>query len=131
DRAALGKAYEGVWIQTGSARISDADAGTLLAAVWRDYRVAKPKSTSHFDEAKVIALANAYGGLHVITHPRGASLWVDERLYDGHTSLTAFMRAGRRKIRVGRLPGYKDDEESVVVVAASIADFERHLTKTK
>jgi hypothetical protein len=67
----------------------------------------------------------------VITHPRGASLWVDERLYDGHTSLTAFMRAGRRKIRVGGLPGYKDDEESVVVVAASIADFERHLTKTK
>jgi PEGA domain len=129
DKAALGKAYQVVWTQTGKSQLSDANAGKLLATVWTDYRVGNPGSKTDFDEAKVVALANRYGGLHVTTSPARATVWVDDKQWDGVTELTGYTTAGRRKIRVGGLKGYQDDEAEVEVVATTITEFNRKLRR--
>jgi len=131
DRAALGKAYQayhGVWIQTGYASLSDVDSGRLLATVWTDYRIEKPKSKFDFGEAKIISLANAYGGVRVKTTPKGASVLVDGVKWDGLTLLTGFTKAGSRRIRI-ELTGFQADEETVVVTAGTVIEIERTLIK--
>lgn len=137
DKAALGRAYhmyrsyrEEWSSQAGSSQLSDEDAGRLLGAVWADYRERTP-TTFGFNANKIISLAKEYGGVHVMTTPKGASVWLDGKQWDGVTGLTGFTTAGKRKIRVGGLPGYKDDEESVVVVAATVVEFQRTLAKQK
>ena len=131
DKAALGMAYHAMWTQTSDSQISDADAGNLLATIWIDYRVGHPKSSINFDKAKVVVLANGYGGLHIKTSPARAAVWVDDKKWDGLTELTAYTTAGKRRIRVGGLPGYKDDEEMVEVVATTIVEFQRTLIKIR
>jgi PEGA domain-containing protein len=128
DKRALRLAFPFVWSHARS-QLSDSDTGVLLATVWTDYRSKYFGSISALDDDKVIALANGYGGVRVTTTPKGATVWVDDKKWEGQTELTAFTTAGKRTIRVGGLSGYKDDKEKIEVVPGTILEIKRELSQ--
>jgi hypothetical protein len=126
DKAEIGTAFPKVWVGS-DASLSDGETANLLATVWKDYRDSDPRA--QLDAPKVTALANGYGGLRVTTTPSGAKIWVDGKLWDGTTEQTCFTRSGARKVKVGGLENYNDEEASVTVVATRVIVFSRTLKR--
>jgi len=127
DKKALRMAFPYVWSR-GKSDLTDTDSGKLLAMVWIDYRVTNAHVNSALSDETVVKLADGYGGIHITTNPKGASVWVDGKKWEGQTALTGFTTAGRRTLRLGGLPGYKDDEETIEVEATTILQINRDLS---
>lgn len=124
DKIEIGKAFPRVWAGS-STSLSDRDTAKLLATVWTEYRDSSP--SAQLDARKVAELANTYGALLVRTTPSGARIWVDGKLWDGTTEQTCFTKSGARKVKVGGLANYNDEEAIVDVVATRVTVFSRNL----
>jgi PEGA domain len=136
DRQVVATAYPAIERKLVARGFTDDEAKTITVLSWQQIRLGPdPDSSTKVDHNSPLSKDDLFqfatvkfGGLVILSSPKGAAVWVDGKQLDGKTNLRLLAPVQRHRIALS-LSGYEDESGEVEVKPATLLTFTRHLRK--